>query len=391
MIEYVSKAGGRHLYNEDMINLQKMVLAFTEFFKTASLPFIIGGCDIYTKNGVQYIREGYVWLGGKVRYFPETVLDINSFRYVIPKDSLSDPIIYATPGISGPIYKEYGIELVHNIPNDYDGDYMGVFDQGRQLVWQNNSIEKVLFGKYSVTKNVYPNTISKQVDFLDVTINDHVQIGVRSSRYFLLYSKLYTNLNSFIAELDLEDAITEVSFANKTINITDWRGGENIIGENLSNKQIKLPTVNTKNITASSVSTKTMSIDGVSIDIVLRPKAPLINWVHLSGTDNLMAKQVHKDVFITGRLPFADGSAIIKSTAAINSNLIKKQTSIKLPDSISLPPDNTVFNVRGGNHCHYNGSANLYFDSDGYLCIEMDSREAFVPRPSSVCWHYIVD
>lgn len=394
MIEYVSKPGGRHLYNEDMINLQNMALSFTEFFKCFNGGFIIYGCEhiIDRENNVEFFAEGYLWLAGKIRYVPRTKIKENGiplYRYILPNDVLGNSIIYATPGINGPISKDYGVKFVENLPEGYDDDESYI------KLWRLNydyydtlSIAHT-FGQYCVSK-IDAKSVDKPVDFLNVISYDGIDYGWRIGRDFE-FSSITLNIPSLIIDYSEGSSKTTVDFNNRTITFNEYRHYNDVIGENLTNKQIKLPTVNTKDVTSSIVNVQTMSIRGVSLNIILRPKTPNTSWLPLSGTDNLVAKQVDLDVFITGRLPFADGSVIIKATEMVGEYLIRKQTTVKLPDSIAKPPTNMVFNVRGGNHCYYNGSANLFFDSDGYLCIEMDSRELFNPNPSSVCWHYIAD
>ncbi len=408
MIEYVSKPGGRHLYSEDMINLQNMVLAFTEFFKDCQRDFVISGCNVLTEDDGTYINEGYVWLGGKVRYVPKTKSDPGKTRYMIPNDTFSNSIIYATPGISGPIYKEYGVKFVNPLPAGYNGSYLLLYtNYYDKLIIDSYSIEKILFNYYAVGKD--GGNIYKPVDFQHLacyglyfrnieTGNTSSSSGGESSDsanakpggHFIMFTDMYSPSPGVLRVDNLDDTIALVSLIDFTMTLSSIQYSA-IIGENLTNTQIKLPTVNTNDMVVSeTVNTKTMSINGTSLDVVLRPKTPLTGWIALSGTDNLVAKQVNKDVFITGRLPFADESVIIKSTTEMGDYIVK-QTSVKLPDSISRPSANTVFNVRGGNHCYHNGSANMYFDSDGYLCIEIDKREAFIPNPSSVCWHYMTD
>ena len=65
MIEFSSQTGGRYTYVDDIINLQELALAFSAFFADCD-NFIIGGCQV---SGNQ-ISSGYVYINGKIRYFP---------------------------------------------------------------------------------------------------------------------------------------------------------------------------------------------------------------------------------------------------------------------------------------------------------------------------------
>ena len=64
MKEYVAETGGRYTYSDDILNLQELALSMSAIFDGCS-DFIISGCMV---DGA-VISPGYVWLGGKVRYF----------------------------------------------------------------------------------------------------------------------------------------------------------------------------------------------------------------------------------------------------------------------------------------------------------------------------------
>lgn len=64
MKEYVAETGGRYTYSDDVLNLQELALSLSALFDGCS-NFIISGCEM---NGAE-ITSGYVWLGGKIRYF----------------------------------------------------------------------------------------------------------------------------------------------------------------------------------------------------------------------------------------------------------------------------------------------------------------------------------
>ena len=64
MKEYVAETGGRDTYSDDILNLQELALSMSAVFDGCS-DFIISGCMV---DGA-VISPGYVWLGGKFRYF----------------------------------------------------------------------------------------------------------------------------------------------------------------------------------------------------------------------------------------------------------------------------------------------------------------------------------
>lgn len=397
MIEYVSKQGGRHLYNEDMINLQNLCNSFAEFFKDCGKDFIITGLEEYITHGERCLSEGYVWLDGKVRYVPRINITRNHNVYICPVTKDSEQIVYATPGITGPIYRDYAVEIRSEKPS---GKYIYI---GQESLPANYSMIRQFLYNYSIVKDEnVTNYVSSPIDFNELFFYGGFTV-YHAQGFFELYTiATFNSSNELVLSGDEQGINGVINFESLYVEEVDsWHGGlwgddsddsdGSIFGQDLDDIVIKLPTVNTKNVAVPVMKAGSMSLNGVPLDLKLRRKTPNTEWIALQGTDNMVCKQVYKDIYITGRLPFADKSVIIKSTEQINDYCIKKQTSVKLPDGISKPTSTTIFNVRGGNHSLRNGSADLYFDSEGYLCIEMDSREAFIPSPSSVFWHYIID
>lgn len=64
MKEYKASTGGRYTYADDLLNLQDLALSYSSIFH-ACTNFVISGCEIEDGN----IREGFIWLGNKVRHF----------------------------------------------------------------------------------------------------------------------------------------------------------------------------------------------------------------------------------------------------------------------------------------------------------------------------------
>lgn len=88
MKEYIAKTGGRYTYNDDLLNLQELARSMTAIFEGCS-NFIISGCE--TTDGT--ISSGYVWIGGRVRYF-EGAKAI-AFPYYICESNHYETIAYA--------------------------------------------------------------------------------------------------------------------------------------------------------------------------------------------------------------------------------------------------------------------------------------------------------
>lgn len=88
MKEYIAKTGGRYTYNDDLLNLQELALSMTAIFD-GCLNFIISGCQISEGR----IYPGYVWIGGRVRYFEGAANA--SFPYYIYEKNHYETIAYA--------------------------------------------------------------------------------------------------------------------------------------------------------------------------------------------------------------------------------------------------------------------------------------------------------
>jgi hypothetical protein len=88
MKEYIAETGGRYTYSDDILNLQELALSMTALFGECS-PFIISGCQI--EGAV--IAPGYIWLGGKVRYFEGAKNAV--FPYYIYEKNSNESVVYA--------------------------------------------------------------------------------------------------------------------------------------------------------------------------------------------------------------------------------------------------------------------------------------------------------
>lgn len=88
MKEYIAETGGRYTYSDDIVNLQELALSMTALFSECS-AFIISGC--LSEGGG--ITPGYVWLGGKVRYFEGA--ENAALPYYIYEHNNHESVVYA--------------------------------------------------------------------------------------------------------------------------------------------------------------------------------------------------------------------------------------------------------------------------------------------------------
>lgn len=70
MKELLSKPGGQGIFIDDLVTLQKEALAGCEQILHNLQPCILSGCEVSQNPDLTYnITSGYVWLGGKIRFF----------------------------------------------------------------------------------------------------------------------------------------------------------------------------------------------------------------------------------------------------------------------------------------------------------------------------------
>lgn len=151
MKEYKSKEGGRHLYNDDIHNLQDLALSVTEMFKNSSQNFVINGCNVTTVNSaggdITTVSEGYIWLNNKIRKVEQRVMTGVTFPlYIVPTEASVNQIIYAD-NTTGEEYTEYKAEVRTNTET-----VSGNFTTGSDN--QFPSLRNTFFNQYALIKNV---------------------------------------------------------------------------------------------------------------------------------------------------------------------------------------------------------------------------------------------
>lgn len=88
MKEYIAETGGRYTYSDDILNLQDLALSMSAIFAECS-AMIISGCEIESGG----INSGYVWLGGKIRYFEGA--ENAALPYYIYETNNHESVVYA--------------------------------------------------------------------------------------------------------------------------------------------------------------------------------------------------------------------------------------------------------------------------------------------------------
>lgn len=116
MKEFTAEPGGRYTYADDVLNLQQLALSLTALFDGCA-DFVISGCEIAENR----ITAGYVWLGGKVRYFEGG--EYTKLPYYIHEYNFTDTVVYANQ-INKDGRKNYlsrGSETVIQTPDELTG------------------------------------------------------------------------------------------------------------------------------------------------------------------------------------------------------------------------------------------------------------------------------
>ena len=165
MKEFFSTQGGRHLYNSDLKNMQELALSITSVFGDCGGNFVIYGCNVANR----VLSEGYVYIGGKIRYVEETNISTTTNLCII-EDNVDGPNTTYFDGIPHPQYKNYRVAISNDVPNDkayvkYDNT-LGRFP----------NLGDVFINHYALVKDGNPQYVNTIVSFLNSIIATGVKI-----------------------------------------------------------------------------------------------------------------------------------------------------------------------------------------------------------------------
>lgn len=90
MKEFNAQTGGRYTYVDDIVNLQELALAFASVFDDCD-NFIISGCEVSDTT----ISSGYVYINGKIRYFPG-VSGVLTWPQYLYESNRTETVAYAS-------------------------------------------------------------------------------------------------------------------------------------------------------------------------------------------------------------------------------------------------------------------------------------------------------
>lgn len=171
MKEFNAQTGGRYTYVDDFLNLQELALSFGQLFHECD-NFILSGCQV-SGNA---ISAGFVYLNGKVRYFPGESAITKYPRYIVESNS-TENLGYAS-GTSKVGRTVYGCVSGDSIPTSKDP----VTEKIPEAIIINETtggrtMQDAFIGKYALLVNAAHRlqTVNGNVKFTgDVTVGGNV-------------------------------------------------------------------------------------------------------------------------------------------------------------------------------------------------------------------------
>jgi hypothetical protein len=145
MKEFAAQTGGRYTYIDDVLNLQNLALAFASIFDECD-NFIVKGCKVTGAS----ISDGYVYINGKLRYFPGAS-NCTWPQYIYEANS-TESVAYEN-GTDKVGRNVYGCAIAKKVPTVNDPltgsipQYILISSSG------GTQMKDALFGKYSLILN----------------------------------------------------------------------------------------------------------------------------------------------------------------------------------------------------------------------------------------------
>lgn len=417
MKEFYGESGGRTAFNEDFESLRDLALSFHHIFDDCDKNFILSGCNISFKFGSTpmssktIVGSGYVWLDGKIREVKKTSIRTNSvYGYIVPDDASGTQINYATKGVSGEMYYEYGTKIVLDKPSD--SKYIEI-NLANGIIDTNTPIQLELFGGYVlVKKGMLQQKINSDTSFKkDVNTSSVIlQKGNKTANLTSYGNTLYITIKNGDVPAyyyQISNGVKCHDSSNKLIfdlsNAPAEQGDGDIVLPNVTNKEIEYDIVNT-------TSSDNLYLSETSFRNVFYPKTPSNDWTCFfwdDGTEigQLMIKRIAFEYYISGMLPINSSSFKAQQIGYDSSTqYMSYKTNIVLPFSIATPTgesdtwEENVWAVRGEN-ITYQNTCTIWYIKDKHLCYKAyieDSTDTEnigigTPCPSTIFWNFITN
>lgn len=382
MIEFRGEDGGRHLYNEDMLDLQDLALSFTQIYTECGGDFVIHGCDVERQSNGWYVGDGLVWLDGKIRKVEKTQVPSQYPLYIVPKNTLGNQIPYAIQGITGSQYMDYGVSIQATKPSS--GRYVSM----RSREYGFEDLRSAFINYYALTSGVGKQEVNSDVSFTGLTIQNK-RFGDSQN-----YAEVSSDENGLI----LNVKFVENGLVKKTFSLCT--GPYSLDVFNSSGKLIHtfqslafgddevvstiFPILHAVIVNADIFKTLVLKLNGYHTDSWFFVKEDT-GWLRVERNMGMIyCRQIHRDVYITGRLTLTDDDFL---SSEDKGGYWLRKTVFRLPQVITPPSFDYIFNVRGGT-LQNNGSTNWRIGSDRYFYVESDENMLMRPTPSSFNWHY---
>ena len=331
MKEFVTKRGGRHLFNEDFDNLQDTILAIASFFKDCGLNFIISGCE---EDG-DYINGGFVFLDGKIRKVERTDVSNIEPPYCICAYDVEYRRDYKK-GNNDVVGVDYKTEIVSGVDEpevpyiyiDYDNFGSDEFPSV-EMFWNHYAVTKN-YGSQTVD-NINANSSVRAKKLIFEGNNGNIEASIKDDGTFVCkYMKPLETHRVEIAPTGLPISFYAGDTLSYQIGTT-----EGLIAIILATAHA----INCDTVDASQYLLNNVDINDLYFTQLEYADTGWLNILDVSDANNpvqvsnLFARQIFDIVYIQGTLP-ADFFV-----GVTRKNQFTLNTKYKLPAGISLPGD----------------------------------------------------
>ena len=379
MIQFRGEDGGRHLYNEDMLDLQDLALSFTQLFVDCGGDFVISGCEVIRQSNKWYVNEGFVWLDGKIRKVEKTQVSKQYPLYIVPRNTAGKSIPYAVQGITGLMFIDYGAAVQTSKPSS--GKYIAM----RSQEYGFENLRSVFFNHYALTNGVGKQEVDSNVLFEDLNVENkrygnsqrYAEVTTGGQGRTLKIKFVESGIVRKVFEFHIEDR--EIKVYNTSGQVIHSFQGE-FDGNTI------LPILTLSSLDSDIFKTVTLQLSGYHTDSWFFVKEDT-GWLRVERNWGMIyCRQVYRDVYIAGRLTIMDDTFISSEN---KGGYWLRKTNFRLPEQITPPSSEFVFVMRGGT-LPYNGSTNWKIGTDRYFYMESDEQMLMKPAPSTFYWHYYI-
>lgn len=274
MKEYVSQTGGRYCYNEDLINLQELALAYSSLFDGCD-NFIISGCQVSDNS----ISAGTVWINGKIRHFTGAN-SVSSYPQYIYEANTIEPVDYANNTVqNGRVI--YGCQISSTPPTTLDPVTNAA--PGYIEITQNGGLHlrEMFYGRYCL---LLQSAFGSQVVKDAITFNNIVNVqGILTLNGALkLSSSNVTTLiqhetNALLLQATINNDTQQLKLSSKKLEF--FVNGSSIVQFGVNGMSTTLP------VNASKVTAGVLVLDNHNIHTTAASNASVLN-INLISPDN---------------------------------------------------------------------------------------------------------